>query len=141
MGCEQVSGRTNECRMARPPIIIIIESRTQLLHARTIVSPAIGSAWSGPFRSGPSESKGPYPLELDATLAIWSSAAVLPRWPTSAKFKCSGRLSRARTKICWMLLQNEFTVGGSRQCNQVITRGILRGTTEVGRRAETVEAL
>ena len=40
-----------------------------------------------------------------------------------------------------MLLQNEFTVGGSRQCNQVITRGVLRGTTEVGRRAETVEAL
>ena len=39
-----------------------------------------------------------------------------------------------------MLLQNEFTVGGSRQCNQVITRGVLRGTTEVGRRAETVEA-
>ena len=55
--------------MARGPIIISSGSRNKLLRPNSFL-PFIGSAWRGLLLSGPSESNGPYPLELDATLAM-----------------------------------------------------------------------
>ena len=55
--------------MARGPIIISSGSRNKLLRPYSFL-PFIGSAWRGLLLSGPSESNGPYPLELDATLAM-----------------------------------------------------------------------